>query len=64
MTGIGIGALLAAAALAWVLAPIVRGSRAEPVVSSSGDPAERCPACGRRPEAGASFCSNCGRALT
>ncbi|HYC51739.1 MAG TPA: hypothetical protein VEB19_11570 [Gemmatimonadaceae bacterium] len=73
-----VGALLAVAALAYVLFPLFEPTQAEPVerseVQEAGDAIEarvravrqqhpRCDACGVRPEADAIFCSNCGRAV-
>jgi hypothetical protein len=76
--GIAVGVVLAAIALAFVLRPLFR-SAPKPQASQSpealSDAAEVeilrhraksavCPSCGARPEAGARFCSSCGRALT
>jgi hypothetical protein len=78
---IAAGAMLAAAALAFVIAPLVRRGHAPappagapPPSGSNDDAAEAairryrdarasCPDCGDRPEAGAVFCSSCGRYL-
>lgn len=77
MTGVLVGVLLALAALAFVLAPIVAARRpragapvplpddadVEALIRRHRAGLVRCPACGPRPEADARFCSSCGREL-
>lgn len=48
----------AAALVAWVLWPIIRGNRPGPPALTGSAPA--CPRCGPRLEADARFCSECG----
>jgi hypothetical protein len=76
--GIGVGVVLAAIALAFVLRPLFRPapkphvSRSPEALSDAAEAEIRryratsavCPSCGVRPEPGARFCSSCGRALS
>jgi hypothetical protein len=63
--GLAAGLLLAIAAMAWVLAPIVRqpASGASPAPGSH-DPTTLCRWCSTLCEADARFCSACGRAVS
>lgn len=70
MSGLIIGAALALAAAAWVVAPLVRANAPGSAGARDGDGEEAprgdggargaCPACGAPLEADARFCSNCG----
>ena len=58
------GIVVALAAVAYVLQPLLRGGRRvrdRPAVAAVVPPV--CAECGARPEADAVFCSSCGRPL-
>ena len=59
MTNVALS-LLAAAADAWVLWPILVGPEPAP----AGNSPRNCPRCGPRPESEARYCSNCGSPTT
>ncbi|HYD51182.1 MAG TPA: hypothetical protein VEA99_01095 [Gemmatimonadaceae bacterium] len=65
MIAIVLGALLALASLAWVLAPLrSRVPTESPAAALPSVDGPRCARCGVRPEPDARYCSSCGAPLS